>query len=197
MKDHPNLLKVSVGSSFFYQIQLRQKNKWSYRHILVKDVLKTSCFQFLFPNWGESSECRPIHRQLVFSMLKLPAFRLSKTVKVQPTNEFDLKNSKEEVENLESHEYSLKGTCGGSRPSTRDVASIERLRKEVKLLRVLVGAFIVVSVISFVLNIWIIHKDGTQNKPQNEGKMECLWLNQTRYFQFSYTYSAHLRPGGN
>ena len=112
-------------------------------------------------------------------MFKLPAFRLSKTVKVQPTNELHLKNPEEEVENLEGHEYSLKGTCGGSRPATKDVMcapSIERLRKEVKFLRVLVGALIVVSVISFVLNIWIIHKDGKQNKPQNQGMIECLWL---------------------
>ena len=112
-------------------------------------------------------------------MFKLPAFRLSKTVKVQPTNELHLKNPEEEVENLEGHECSLKGTCGGSRPATKDVMrapSIERLRKEVKFLRILVGALIVVSVISFVLNIWIIHKDGTQNKPQNQGMMECLWL---------------------
>ena len=112
-------------------------------------------------------------------MFKLPAFRLSKTVKVQPTNELHLKNPEEEVENLEGHEYSLKGTCGGSRPATKDVMcapSIKRLRKEVKFLRILVGALIVVSVISFVLNIWIIHKDGKQNKPQNQGMMECLWL---------------------
>ena len=112
-------------------------------------------------------------------MFKLPAFRLSKTVKVQPTNELHLKNPEEEVENLEGHEYSLKGTCGSSRPATKDVMcapSIERLRKEVKFLRILVGALIVVSVISFVLNIWIIHKDGKQNKPQNQGMMECLWL---------------------
>ena len=110
-------------------------------------------------------------------MFRLPAFRLSKTVKVQPTNELHLKNPEEEVENLEGHEYSLKETCGDSRPATKDVMrapSIERLRKEVKFLRVLVGALIVVSVISFVLNIWIIHKDGKQNKPQNQGMIECL-----------------------
>ena len=110
-------------------------------------------------------------------MFKLPAFRLSKTVKVQPTNELHLKNPEEEVENLEGREYGLKGTCGSSRPATKDVMcapSIERLRKEVKFLRVLVGALIVVSVISFVLNIWIIHKNGKQNKPQNQGMMECL-----------------------
>ena len=124
-------------------------------------------------------------------MFKLPAY-ISKAVKVQPNNVLDLKVPEEEVEISEGHEYgithqrglhsiqeeSLKGTYGGSRPSTGEDTctmsspSIKRIRKEVKFLRILVGALLVVSTISLVLNIWIIHRDGKQGSDSNSKELQ-------------------------
>ena len=108
-------------------------------------------------------------------MFKL-AFR-SKNPKVQPTNKPDLKVPNEGFEFVESQngfkcqrslhsipEESMKGTCEGSNSSVEDsvftvdsALSIKRIGKEVKSLRVIVVALVVVSIVSFALNIWIIH----------------------------------------
>lgn len=109
------------------------------------------------------------------------AFR-SKNVKVQPTSGLDLKIPNEEFEFVESTandlklqtslqslpEESLKGTYGGSKSSREDSLApnspgIERIHKEVKSLRVLVAALVVVSLVSFTLNIWIIYRHRGQD----------------------------------
>lgn len=109
------------------------------------------------------------------------AFR-SKNVKVQPTSGLDLKIPNGEFEFVESTaddlklqtslqslpEESLKGTYEGSKSSREDSLApnspgIERIHKEVKSLRVLVAALVVVSLVSFTLNIWIIYRHRGQD----------------------------------
>ena len=126
------------------------------------------------------------------------AFR-SKNVKVQPTSGLDLKTPNGEFEFVESRENglklqtslhsieeeSLKGTYGGSSSSMEDALdqnspSIERIRKEVKSLRVLVAALVVVSIISFALNIWTIDRQRVQNEHASLKAMEkgtCVTFN--------------------
>ena len=114
------------------------------------------------------------------------AFR-SKKVKVQPTETFnaekpneeivrsedsfqlELQNDKHSRRNLHSiPEESFKGTPESSKSLLKDdltqnSVSIERIRKEVYSLRVLVAVLVVTSTVSLVLNIWIISRDRGQN----------------------------------
>ena len=107
------------------------------------------------------------------------AFR-SKNAKVQPTSGLDLKTPNGECEFVESRENGLnglKGSYGGSSSSMEDALdqnspSIERIRKEVKSLRVLVAGLVVVSIISFALNIWTIDRQRVQNEHASLKAME-------------------------
>ena len=115
------------------------------------------------------------------------AFR-SKNVKVQPIELFNSEKPNEIVEsedncnfqlqsqsdklsrrNLHSiPEESYKGTpeCSKSllkEDLTQNSVSIERIRKEVCSLRVLVGVLLVTSTVSLALNIWIISRDRGEN----------------------------------
>jgi len=114
------------------------------------------------------------------------AFR-SKKVKVQPTETFnaekpneeivrsedsfqlELQNDKHSRRNLHSiPEESFKGTPESSKSLLKDDLTqnsvrIERIRKEVYSLRVLVAVLVVTSTVSLALNMWIISKGNGQN----------------------------------
>jgi len=114
------------------------------------------------------------------------AFR-SKNVKVQPIELFNSEKPNEEIvgsedsfqlqsqndkisgRNLHSiPEESYKGTPESSKSLLKDdltqnSVSIERIRKEVCSLRILVAVLLVTSAVSLALNIWIISRDRGQN----------------------------------
>ncbi|KAJ7369661.1 hypothetical protein OS493_037344 [Desmophyllum pertusum] len=141
----------------------------------------------------------------------------SKNVKVQPIEEFNLKRHNQEfIENEGSLELelqnkrlscrnlylqsipeeTLKGTPESSKSSVKDElaqnpVSVERIRKEVYSLRVLVIVLVVVSFVSLALNIWVIRRVHAQNgdcsldaldKGKSVGEAEKLWgiLNKTK-----------------
>ena len=111
----------------------------------------------------------------------------SKNVKVQPIEQFKSeKHNGEIVESEDSFqlqsqndklsrrilhsipEESFKGTSESSKSLLKDdltqnSVGIERIRKEVFSLRVLIAVLLVTSTVSLVLNIWIISKERGQN----------------------------------
>ena len=114
------------------------------------------------------------------------AFR-SKKVNVQPIEKFNSEKPNEEIvqsedsfqlelqndklsgRNLHSiPEESFKGTPESSKSLLKDdlaqnSVSIERIRKQVHSLRVLVVVLVVASTVSLVLNIWVISRYRGQN----------------------------------
>lgn len=120
-------------------------------------------------------------------MFQEPMALRSKNVKVQPIERFNLKKPNEEIiesedsfqlqlqndklscRNLHSiPEESFKGTPESSKSLLKDdltqnSVSIERIRKEVYFLRVLVVVLVVASTVSLVLNIWVISRDRGQH----------------------------------
>ena len=113
------------------------------------------------------------------------AFR-SKSIKVQPIGGLDLKplpgwREFEFAKSLENsfkirtdlHSFQEESSVKGKYPEgykssvrvsfAEDPDSIARIRREIKLFRVLVVALVMFSVVSFSLNIWIIHRKHGQS----------------------------------
>lgn len=139
-------------------------------------------------NHRDTISCRQLSTKRLFSVILSMALR-SKNVKVQPIEEFNLKRHNQEfIENEGSLELelqnkrlscrnlylqsipeeTLKGTPESSKSSVKDElaqnpVSVERIRKEVYSLRVLVIVLVVVSFVSLALNIWVIRRVHAQN----------------------------------